>query len=265
MQSCSSEMRDSNFPFQNIDRENVYAYRFEYWRILNFLRLRFENKGKRVGLESEGVKNDRREENLLGNFHSSGGKICWEKSGTVSEAFPPSGRLPVGNDRCRDRRREVGDRSTRKRSRRGRKPEEETSVETKRSLLSSHSWRGKISRITNSYLSLFMTKDILDILDIVVNHFNYVFYYFRFVAFRKFFARNRKIRDGRWNAKHDSTFPKYAISVRFGNSNVLINRQIFILDVSFIFITTFLKVRTKEINFRLFSFISSLNRIYSRL
>ena len=141
MQSCSSEMRDSNFLFQNIEkyRENVYAYRFEYWRILNFLRLRFENKGKRVGLESEGVKNDRREENLLGNFHSSGGKICWEKSGTVSEAFPPSGRLPVGNDRCRDRRREAGDRSTRKRSRRGRKPEEETSVETKRSLLSSHS------------------------------------------------------------------------------------------------------------------------------
>ena len=31
---------------------------------------------------------------------------------------------------------------------------------------------------------------------------------------------DRKISDGRWNAKHDSTFPKYAISVRFGNSNV---------------------------------------------
>lgn len=40
-------------------------------------------------------------ENLLGNFHSSGEKFVGKNRTNV--CFPPRGRLPVGNDRCRER------------------------------------------------------------------------------------------------------------------------------------------------------------------
>lgn len=88
---CSSGMRrDSNFLSQNVDREKyIYLFGKKDWKI----------EGEKIGLERRTIE---------------GGEFAWEfpfvweknllgKIGRMSEAFPPRGRLPVGNDRCRER------------------------------------------------------------------------------------------------------------------------------------------------------------------
>lgn len=91
MRSCSSGMRrDSNFLSQNVDREKyIYLFGKKDWKI----------EREKIGLERRTIE---------------GGEFAWEfpfvweknllgKIGRMSEAFPPRGRLPVGNDRCRER------------------------------------------------------------------------------------------------------------------------------------------------------------------
>lgn len=79
-------------------------------------------------------------ENLLGNFHSSGRKICWEKSDECLRLFHREADFLLGTTDV-----ERGWRSFDQKEKSKRKEaEEETSVETKRSLLSSHSWRGSL-------------------------------------------------------------------------------------------------------------------------
>lgn len=88
---CSSGMkRDSNFLSQNVDREKyIYLFGKKDWKI----------EREKIGLERRTIE---------------GGEFAWEfpfvweknllgKIGRMSEAFPPRGRLPVGNDRCRER------------------------------------------------------------------------------------------------------------------------------------------------------------------
>lgn len=140
MRSCSSGMRrDSNFLSQNVDREKyIYLFGKKDWKI----------EGEKIWI---GEKNNQR------------GRICLGISIRLGEKFVGKNRTNVwgfSTERqtsCWERQmsREVGDRSTRKRSRRGRKRKRKP-----RSKQSGHYSRPtadgtayKISRITNSCLS----------------------------------------------------------------------------------------------------------------
>lgn len=97
-------------------------------------------------------------ENLLGNFHSSGRKICWEKSDECLRLFHREADFLLGTTDV-----ERGWRSFDQKEKSKRKEaEEETSVETKRSLLSSHSWRGIKSRglLIPASLSLYFSTNL---------------------------------------------------------------------------------------------------------
>lgn len=157
---CSSGMkRDSNFLSQNVDREKyIYLFGKKDWKI----------EGEKIWI---GEKNNRR------------GRICLGISIRLGEKFVGKNRTNVwgfSTERqtsCWERQmsREVGDRSTRKRSRRGRKRKRKP-----RSKQSGHYSRPtadgaayKISRITNSCLSFSLFLYETGQSRILANCFNY--------------------------------------------------------------------------------------------
>lgn len=160
MRSCSSGMRrDSNFLSQNVDREKyIYLFGKKDWKI----------EREKIW---NGEKNNRR------------GRICLGISIRLEEKFVGKNRTNVwgfSTERqtsCWERQmsREVGDRSTRKRSRRGRKRKRKP-----RSKQSGHYSRPtadgaayKISRITNSCLSFSLFLYETGQSRILANCFNY--------------------------------------------------------------------------------------------
>lgn len=160
MRSCSSGMRrNSNFLSQNVDREKyIYLFGKKDWKI----------EGEKIWI---GEKNNRR------------GRICLGISIRLEEKFVGKNRTNVWGfsierqTSCWERQmsREVGDRSTRKRSRRGRKRKRKP-----RSKQSGHYSRPtadgaayKISRITNSCLSFSLFLYETGQSRILANCFNY--------------------------------------------------------------------------------------------
>lgn len=160
MRSCSSGMRrNSNFLPQNVDREKyIYLFGKKDWKI----------EGEKIWI---GEKNNRR------------GRICLGISIRLGKKFVGKNRTNVwgfSTERqtsCWERQmsREVGDRSTRKRSRRGRKRKRKP-----RSKQSGHYSRPtadgaayKISRIANSCLSFSLFLYETGQSRILANCFNY--------------------------------------------------------------------------------------------